>query len=188
MTQPVCHFWPKNHSGMTRETLAKIDLGTVTWQSRIFEELYLLNVDQTVRESSCYGENYKIWTTNNRGREKPTIELGVVICQLQNTGKANHYFLILRNLQIDLTTQSLTAHLALKEKNDLSRSFKRVKTLNLNLPSRTIKQLSLLQLSVKTSKEEINACLSYLRMPSLKASFQNIMVNTKIFYLARNAF
>lgn len=38
--------------------------------------------------------------------------------------KGQDYFLILRNLQIDLTTQSVKAHLALKERNDLSRSFK----------------------------------------------------------------
>lgn len=48
-TESVCHFWPKNHSGMTREALAKIDLGTVIWQSRIFEGLHLLNVEQTVK-------------------------------------------------------------------------------------------------------------------------------------------
>ena len=34
---------------MTREALAKIDLGTVTWQSRIFEGLHLLNVEQTIK-------------------------------------------------------------------------------------------------------------------------------------------
>ena len=62
--------------------------------------------------------------------------------------------------------------------------------LDLELTIQNHKTTELVAVSV-TSTDKVSSCLSFLslwRIHPLKTSFRNIMVNTKTFYLVRNAF